>query len=633
MGLSSSDPYNHAFMGMQIAKPLYINLRQSMQISSVSEKPEMVYPGMDIKLRLGEEGRYAPAVVFGMNSALGHMRQSSEYFALSKRYYDFDFTAGVGWGRLGSTGHIRNPLVRVSNHFDHNRDFNNHDPAGPNEWFTGEEIGFFGGVEYFTPVTGLSLKADFNADAYRGEQQAFGFERSSPWSIGFNYSPKEWVSFGASVLGLDTVMARLTLQTNIHDWKVKSYKPTTNTNFAPTKEKHWYDFLVPDIQTAPTPLLTKIGGNKTDISGVLHLNNHEPSAQQIGRAARYLSKQNPKAATVTIVPVTKGLRGQEVRFSRRDLEMAQSGKGSPEEIWQDTEFSANDRSIGRKSGPKVITFAPELALSLGEEETTHLYRTGLVAEASKALGHGFVTGGALRLNIADNLHRLAKFRTINHNSIRSDADLFTANRINVERTFIGFLKTPLPDFHLALTAGYLEEMYAGVGGEVLYRPFGSPFSVGAELWRLYKRDGTSPLALGYTGEAATSGFLNINYEIPDTDITAFAKVGRFIGGDVGINTGAQMQFDSGLKVKGYVSITDSDDKDVFGGDRNVFAGLQMSIPLGSIPYIPQGTEGRVKIAPIGRDDAAMLDKPIDLYEVTEPVSYRHLGRNWQGVLD
>ncbi len=92
IGVSHLDPHNHAFIGFQIAKPLYINLRQSMMVSSVGEKPDTVYPGMDFKLRLKEEGRYAPELVFGMDSALGHKRFSSEYFALSKRVYDFDFT-------------------------------------------------------------------------------------------------------------------------------------------------------------------------------------------------------------------------------------------------------------------------------------------------------------------------------------------------------------------------------------------------------------------------------------------------------------------------------------------------------------------------------------------------------------
>lgn len=63
------------------------------------------------------------------------------------------------------------------------------------------------------------------------------------------------------------------------------------------------------------------------------------------------------------------------------------------------------------------------------------------------------------------------------------------------------------------------------------------------------------------------------------------------------------------------------------------AGLELSVPFGRMKYVPKGSEARIKTQPIGRDDGAILDKPIDLYEVTEPTAYRHLARNWQEVLD
>lgn len=633
VGLSHGDPYNHAFIGFQVAKPLYINLRQTMEVSSILKEPDLVHPGLDVKLQLADEGRYRPAIAFGIDGALGSKRMSSEYFTLSKRIYDFDVTAGMGWGRYGSAGHIANPLSRFSSHFDQDRDFNSNDPSSTSTWFTGKEIGFFGGVEYFTPIEGLSFKADFNGDSYIGESRAFGFERPSPWSVGINYSPKPWVSIGAALQGTDKIMARLSFQSDVHTWKTKSYKESTVTNFDEKSDNSWLSAIFPSLKTSHAPILEDVQTNARDISGVLHLNSHEPPAMQIGRAARHLLEQADKnASTVSIIPVTNNLRGKSITFTRRDLEMAKNHRGSPEEIWRNLSFGNNDRKIGLKEQPRLFKFAPEMQLSLGEEETTHLFRASVVGETQKQWGWGFFSGSGLRLNIADNLSRLAKFKTISYESVRGDADLFTQNRVNLDRAFFGFMRTPLPDFHFALTAGYLEEMYAGAGGEVLYRPFGSPFSIGADVWQLYKRDGISPLALGFTGEAATSGFLNVNYEIPETDITAFANVGKFIGGDVGVNTGAQMTLDSGVKVKGFVRVSNSDDQDVFGSDRNVYAGLQMTVPLGNIPFIPQGTETRLRMEPIGRDDAAMLDKPIDLYSVTEPVSYRHLGQNWQAVL-
>lgn len=630
IGAGHTDPYNHAYLGFQIAKPLYVNLRQTMLVSSIGEKPEMVYPGMDIKLRLKEEGRYAPEIAFGMDGALGHKRFSSEYFALSKRVYDFDFTGGIAWGRLGGEGHIKNPFARLSSRFGQNRDQSSDDASSPKDWFTGEQIGFFGGVEYYTPLKGLSLKADFGA-----REQDPGFTTPSPWSVGFNYSPKEWISIGASVIGADKIMARLTFQSNIFNWKGKSYKDTEGFKFDTDRPEKTWRGLAREMAEGEDINMGKTRIDKMDFSAVVHLNDYQPSAMQIGRAARHLAANaGQDIETITVIPVTKGLRGKTVTFSRRDLEQSIARSlGSPEEIWQDTSFGDDNRSITQKSRTRKFKFAPELTFSPGEEETTHLYRTALVFEEQKEWSRGVTTGTSLRLNVADNLHRLYKFRDVNLQSVRADADLFTMNRVNVDRAFVTFMRTPLPDFHFAATAGYLEEMYAGYGGEVLYRPFDSAFSIGAEAWQAYKRDALTPLALGIWSDPALTGHLNLNYDIPDTDITAFAKVGQFIGGDRGINTGAQMQLDNGIKIKGFVSLTNAKDQDAFNSDRNIYAGIQLALPLGNIPYVPQGSEARIKLEPIGRDDAAMIDKPVALYDVTEPNSYRHLGRNWQAVLD
>lgn len=636
-GVSTSDPYNHAFLGMQIAKPLYVNLRQSMEISSVGERPSMVYPGLDIKLRLKEEGRYMPEIAFGMNGALGHKRFSSEYFALSKRWYDWDFTLGAAWGRLGSAGHLKNPLARISSHFEQERDYSDHDAAAPSDWFTGEEIGFFGGVEYTTPVKGLSLKADFNADAYKGETSSFDFKKPSPWSVGFNYAPKEWVSFGMSLIGADKVMARLTFQNNLFGWnKTKSHKDSDAFKFDAKRSDGTWRHLAREMAETENINMGKTRVKDHDFSGVVHMNDYQPSTMQIGRAARHLAANaGPEIETITIIPVTKGLRGKAVTFSRRDLEQAVAHEtGSPEEIWQDISFADDSRSITQKTRVRRITFAPELQLSLGEEDTTHLYRSSLLIEERKEWRRGLITGSSARLNIADNLHRLTKYRDLNLDSARSDVAAFTMNRVNLDRAFLTFMRTPLPDFHMAVTAGYLEEMYAGYGGEVLYRPFNSPFAIGAEGWAAYKRDPIAPLALGiWDSSPRFTGHLNMFYAIPDTDVTAFSKVGKFIGGDVGVTTGAMMRFDSGMKFTGSVSVTNADEKDVFGEDRNLYAGIQLAIPLGSIKFVPEGSESRLKFAPIGRDDAATIDKPYDLYEATEPTSYRHLARNWQGVLE
>lgn len=55
IGAGTSDPYVHSFIGFQLAKPFYVSLRQSSQVSSLLSSPDEFYPGVDFKLQLAEE--------------------------------------------------------------------------------------------------------------------------------------------------------------------------------------------------------------------------------------------------------------------------------------------------------------------------------------------------------------------------------------------------------------------------------------------------------------------------------------------------------------------------------------------------------------------------------------------------
>ena len=66
------------------------------------------------KLRLVEEGEHWPALAIGIQDFGGTGVFGGEYLVLSRRWYDFDLSLGLGWGRLGEGGDLRNPLTRLA---------------------------------------------------------------------------------------------------------------------------------------------------------------------------------------------------------------------------------------------------------------------------------------------------------------------------------------------------------------------------------------------------------------------------------------------------------------------------------------------------------------------------------------
>ena len=70
--------------------------------------------GIDLKVRLLEEGQYIPALAVGIYDVGGTGSFSSEFIVANKKINDFDFSVGIGWGRFGAKGHIDNPFGLIS---------------------------------------------------------------------------------------------------------------------------------------------------------------------------------------------------------------------------------------------------------------------------------------------------------------------------------------------------------------------------------------------------------------------------------------------------------------------------------------------------------------------------------------
>ncbi|MCI5060196.1 MAG: YjbH domain-containing protein [Alphaproteobacteria bacterium] len=624
IGAGTNDPYMHNFIGFQLAKPLYVSLRQTSEISNLTESADRLYPGMDFKLRLAQEKQYRPAIALGIDSAFGHKKMGGEYLSFSKRYNNFDFTAGMAWGRLGSAGHIKNPLRAISSHFGEKRNFNSEQPQNISDWFTGPDIGFFGGVEYFTPIHGLSLKADYGANDYDGERSAInGFDAPDPWSVGLNYSPLDFMSLSAGVVGGKKVMARISLQDQIFNWPGRP-----SAKISP-----------PEI-TSPRPVIPdEKSSHKTNLA----LTAYGSTANQIGHAVRNLANSaSPHQENLEVTIKHMGLKGPTIRLIRSDLERAVlNGTMSSDEIWHDVDIIKDTTPkekwwknliVKKKGSSHSFRFILDNKLSLSEEDTGPLYRSSALIEGQKTWPLGFISGARGRINLSDNLSRISAFRTPSFDPIRSDEKEFADNRFAIDQLYGSWLRSLNTNTHIGLSGGYLDEMFAGFGGEILYRPFGKTFAIGAEGWHVNKRDPSTEFNQKLASEKKLTGHLNLFYEVPQQNMTLYSKIGRYLGEDFGATFGIDKTFKNGTKLSGFVTATDQADQDIFGDTTHLYSGISFSLPLGNIPYVPKGSEIRITSAPFAHDTGQILNHPLPLYEVSEPLSSRQLHNSWEDLL-
>ncbi len=171
----------------------------------------------DIKLRLIEESPDWPALVIGLQDFLGTGVYSGEYFAATKNLLggDLKVTGGMGWGRFAGTNGISNPLCQGSDNFcDRIRDSETGGTVEFGQFFSGEELGFFGGLEWRTPIEGLSFKVEYSDDAYTRERDLGSFSPNIPFNFGLEFRPLEGVELGTYYMYGSEFGVRVSLSVN-----------------------------------------------------------------------------------------------------------------------------------------------------------------------------------------------------------------------------------------------------------------------------------------------------------------------------------------------------------------------------------------------------------------------------------
>ncbi len=644
-GVSTLDPYMHGYIGIQIATPLYINFRQSAEISSLNQDAKHLYPGIDLKLRLLKETSHLPEISLGLQSAIGHKKMASEYIALSKRYNNFDISAGIGWGRLGSAKHLNNPLRSISKHFSKNRDQNSETPNNASNWFSGDSIALFAGLEYFTPLDGLSLKLDYNSDKYTSERANFNYTAPAPWSAGLSYNYHNWAGASIATQGFDKIMGRISLQSNADKWWFKGKKYNNPKPFYKNRPPALNLKAIKYSAANDDIYLSNISAHGKSIFATLEISPDSPAPQQIGRALRHISENSGyNIEEINITPISKNLKGAEIKIIRSDVEKAMDkNNSSPQEIWNNTKFVVSDKNkithsrfmpIKGINNLKSFKFSLENLISLSEEDSGTLYRSSAVIEQQTNPFLGFVTGYKFRVNINDNLENIDKLRPTALKPVHSDINAFTNSLINLDNAYISYITTPKPNLYAGVTAGYLDEFYYGIGGEILYRPFASRLALGAEIWKLNRRDPYSPLNLAtIDGNSPTSGHINAWYDLPKEDITLKLRAGRYLASDIGGSIGLIKTFKNGVKLDTSLSITNYSDPDIFGGTTSAYHEINLTLPLGSIPHINQGSNIKTTIAPFARDIGQSINPPINLYETSNNLTLNHMAKYWNEILD
>lgn len=358
--------------------------------------------------------------------------------------------------------------------------------------------------------------------------------------------------------------------------------------------------------------------------------------QQAGRAARVLAANSPAhIESITLQPRFSGLRGPALTLMRGDLERAVlHHAASPAEIHHNARFGRPKHRLCKSIFRLEVDITLKTQIDLGESNEAPLYSTGAIATARALMGHNFMGSLGIKVPIQDNLYDDPNFFRLGINDSPAGTSAFiTQFEYYLDHATLNAFYTPYPDMYLALQGGFLEERFFGFGGELLYRPFGKPWAIGADLWGTMKRNPFDNAGLSVNQDNTQfSAFLNGYYDLNKSPLSFGVSGGRFLDGDYGGEVKAMLKPKPGWRIDAFARYSFDEARNLDNDKTNVFGGLRLTIPLEQLKGMPENSRADTDFMPFGRDKAQRIDNHYPLYQLTDPWSTANTYQNWNDIL-
>jgi len=193
----------------------------------------------------------------------------------------------------------------------------------------------------------------------------------------------------------------------------------------------------------------------------------------------------------------------------------------------------------------------------------------------------------------------------------------------IEHLTLAAYGRPGKDFYSRVTVGYLEQMYAGISGELLWKPVDSRLALGIEANYVQQREFDQLFGLRdydvFTGHASA-------YYAFGNGFHGQLDVGRYLAGDYGATLSVDREFANVWRVGAYAPVTDVTSEDF--GEGSFGKGIRVSIPLDWALGTPSRRKNNVTIQSLTRDGGARLNVNGRLYGQVRDYHQPQMAKTW-----
>ena len=589
----------------------------------------------DAHISLLDEKKYLPAISIGLRDFIGTGWYSSEYIVGTKSIGNFSFTAGLGFGRLAGKNTFSNPLSILSSKFDNRKGdvVGVGGTLGTINWFQGEASAFYG-LRYKVDEK-ITIEYEHTTDQMLLESSYLSVR--SPWNLGVSYQLNDYVSLSTQYLHGSQISVTAQVITNPARPPLLGGKDLAPVpmrlrggNALPVSDS--FENKVRKVLQADNFKLLKFEIKNETVSVTVTNTKFRSTAQALGRLASSLQRftsDDIKFANIhfqshDILIASYRVDLDDITFEQFDPTAVNSNKPSIRAFdAEDLPIIKNDKRFTWGLGPYIAhrLFNPDLPLSM---------ETGVEIEAGYKLAKGLKISGALRKSLLTNLTK---------NKRRSNSDLprvhsnwalydFAGQKGHIHSLRLSYISNIAPGFYGRAHAGLLEPFFAGIGGEILFKPAEWPIGIGLDIHHVQMRD--YDMKFDFLDYKTTVGHLSLYYDAGGL-FNIEVNAGRYLAGDWGATTTISRKFGSGWEVGGYATLTDVPFH--MFGEGSFDKAIYVSLPIDWITSTPNQAQRILTLRPITRDGGANLASARSLNRHIEhsqnSAFQREFGRLWK----
>ena len=598
----------------------------------------------DLKIRLLSEKYYLPGIALGLRDLAGTGIFSSEYVVATKSFGDFDITAGLGWGLLGSDNSIRNPFNSLHSSFKTRADKSGQGGEfNYSDWFSGP-TGVFGGVEYNLKKYGLKLIAEYDSSAPQ-------INPSNPLivknklNLGLNYHLSNSFQLGLAFDRGTNFRLSFSLKGNFYEDTLPKPRPKNVVSLNAAQKKKviddpeiFYRSLNKSLRDEAI-FIQSASLKEEEVSVAIGSNRFRSLPRMAGRSTAIISALAPDEINKVNIHVMNG--DYEVAtfiINREKFDAAKNSKGSASEILKRSKLESNsDKPLILDSAfnPTINfpefswTMSPGLKHQIGGPEGFYLGQLFWKTDTTIKFRRNLSLYTSFGVNLYDTFSNFnnPSASTIPH--VRSDIqDYLREGKNNLQRMQLEYMFSPYKDLYVRADFGLLEEMFGGLGGEFLYRPFTKNYSLGFSLHRVKQRGYKQ--RFNFREYSTTTSHASLYYDLP-MGLNAHLSLGKYLAGDKGGTLDLSRRFHSGFTLGIFATRTNLSTEEF--GEGSFDKGFYFSIPTSL--FFSDFRTGNISFGlhPLTKDGGAFLIQHHSLFGILGDSNQHSILRDWSDLLD